>query len=95
MDNLRPARGRPKKVRPEGFEVRPEDRAAHLKDLGGRLLEQRQLRGWSQSDLAARTNLTATAIREIEQGKRSPMTWTVYLLAQALRCGAGWLAFGG
>jgi len=88
-------RGRPKKVRPEPQVASDADRLAHQKALGERLREQRELRGWSQADLAHRTSLTATAIREIEQGRRAPMTWTVWLLSRALGCPSGWLAFGG
>ncbi len=52
-------------------------------------------RSMSQDDLAAKTGLTKAAIYELEAGKRSPLTWTVAILARALGCPAGWLAFGG
>jgi len=39
--------------------------------------------------------MTKAAIYEIEAGKRAPLTWTITLLARALGCPAGWLAFGG
>lgn len=60
-----------------------------------RIRDQRELRGWSTVDLAHRAGMTAQAIRELEEGARAPLTWTVWLLARALGCSAGWLAFGG
>jgi transcriptional regulator with XRE-family HTH domain len=49
----------------------------------------------SMDDLASKTGMTKAAIYEIEGGKRSPLTWTISILARALGCPAGWLAFGG
>lgn len=69
-------------------------RQQHQAALGERLRKQRELRGWSPADLGHRCGLTGQAVRELEQGHRAPLTWTIYLLAQALEIGAGWLAFG-
>lgn len=88
-------RGRPKKARPTLPAPTEAERELHQQAIGTRLREQREQRGYSQDDLAARTGLTKAAIYEIEHGKRSPMTWTIWLLARALGCPAGWLAFGG
>lgn len=91
----KPTRGRPPKARPDVSIATDAERIAHQQAIGVRLKDQRELRGWSQPDLAHRTGLTATGIRQIEQGQRAPMTWTIWLLARALGCPAGWLAFGG
>lgn len=95
MDERPDSRGRPKKLRPDSLEHTEADRLAHQKAIGDRVRRQRELHGWSTADLAHRAGLTAQAIRQLELGERAPLTWTVYLLAQALDCGAGWLAFGG
>ena len=63
--------------------------------IGERLRASRESRKLSQDDLAAKTGMTKAAIYEIEAGKRAPLTWTITLLARALGCPAGWLAFGG
>ena len=63
--------------------------------IGERLRERRESRSMSQDDLASKTGMTKAAIYEIEGGKRSPLTWTIAILARALGCPAGWLAFGG
>lgn len=63
--------------------------------IGERLRASRESRSLSQDDLAAKTGMTKAAIYEIEAGKRAPLTWTIALLARALGCPAGWLAFGG
>jgi transcriptional regulator with XRE-family HTH domain len=50
---------------------------------------------WSTVDLAEATGLTPQNIRQLEAGEQAPRTWTIYLIAAALECSAGWLAFGG
>jgi transcriptional regulator with XRE-family HTH domain len=47
---------------------RPDD------DIAKRLIAQRTLRGWTPGDLAHRAGLTAFAVRQLEQGKRAPLT---------------------
>jgi transcriptional regulator with XRE-family HTH domain len=82
-------RGRPRKSRP------PAQPSSDQEAIGVRIRDQRELRGWSTVDLAQRAGLTGNAIRELEAGERAPRIWTIWLLARALGCSAGWLAFGG
>jgi transcriptional regulator with XRE-family HTH domain len=51
--------------------------------------------GWTPADLAMRAGITAETVRALEHGETTPRTWTIKLLANALSCSAGWLAFGG
>lgn len=90
-----PKRGRPLKPRPPQQIVTEGERLHHQRALGDRLREQRESRSMSMDDLASKTGMTKAAIYEIEGGKRSPLTWTISILARALGCPAGWLAFGG
>jgi ribosome-binding protein aMBF1 (putative translation factor) len=94
VSNRPPKQGRPAKDRPSRIDVSEEERKAHQLAFGRRLKEQRELRGWSTKDLAITAGLTAAGIRTMEAGAASPLTWTVELLARALSCSAGWLAFG-
>lgn len=89
------SRGRPRKIRPEVPTHSDAERIEHQRMLGDRLRKQRELRGWSPEELAMRAGLTGPAIRALERGERAPLTWSVFVLAKALDCGAGWLAFGG
>lgn len=89
-------RGRPEKKRPVLLpNATKAAQIEHLRAIGLRVAEQRTRRGWSPADLAARTGLTAQAIRMLEQGERDPRTWTIKLIADALGCAAGFLAYGG
>lgn len=88
-------RGRPLKIRPEKQAHSEDERQSHQKAIGDRLKEQRELRGYTPADLAHKAGITTTAVRDIELGKVDPKTWTVKVLAKALGCPAGWLAFGG
>jgi len=88
-------RGRPRKPRPTLQVVGETERLNHQRAIGERLRELRESRAMSQDDLAAKTGMTKAAIYEIEGGKRAPLTWTIAILARALGCPAGWLAFGG
>lgn len=95
-ESIHKGRGRPEKQRPT---LLPNATKAaqldHQRAIGLRVAEQRSRRGWSPADLAARAGLTAQAIRMLEQGQRDPHTWTIKLIADALGCAAGYLAYGG
>lgn len=56
-----------------------------------RLKELRELRGLSQSDLAARTGLQATAVSHFETGKRSPSFDNLRRLSDALEVSSDYL----
>ena len=89
-------RGRPEKQRPERLATATKEaQLVHQQAIGVRIVDHRERLGWSTADLAARTGLTAQAIRSLEQGKANPHTWTIKLIAEALGCPAGYLAYGG
>lgn len=89
-------RGRPEKPRPALLPTATKAaQLEHQRAIGLRIAEQRQRLNWSPADLAARTGLTGQSIRQLEQGKTNPHTWTVKLIADALGCAAGYLAYGG
>lgn len=88
-------RGRPPKERPKALAADPSAELAHRREIGLRLAEMRTRLGWSPTDLAVRAGLTAETVRALEHGETTPRTWTIKLLANALSCSAGWLAFGG
>lgn len=52
--------------------------------IAGRLKELREDRGLTQPELAERSGISAAGIAAIEQGRRSPVTATVYALARGL-----------
>ncbi len=52
--------------------------------IGGRVRQLREERGWTQSELAARAGLTASAVSQIESAKRSPNAETLQKLADGL-----------
>lgn len=87
--------GRPTKDRPERMKVTEKDRLEHQRSIGRKVRSRREARGWSTVDLAKRTGLTPQNIRQLEAGEQAPRTWTLYLIALALDCSAGWLAYGG
>lgn len=60
-----------------------------------RIRQRRQERGLSLEETAALCGISKTALGELEGGKRDPRCSTIYALAHALACPAGWLAFGG
>lgn len=51
--------------------------------IGERVLELRLERGWRQVDLAERTGLNLSTIRNVERGHHRPFRLTARLLAQA------------
>jgi transcriptional regulator with XRE-family HTH domain len=58
----------------------------HVKlDIGGRMREIREQRGYSQRDLAERSGLSSNAISRIERGENSPTVSSLHQLAAALR----------
>lgn len=63
-------------------------------ELGHRLREARAAAGLPLADLARRSGISRTAIRNIEAHTSDPTTETVQRLARALEVSAAWLAFG-
>lgn len=54
------------------------------KALGARIIELREQKGWSQSDLARACNKDRQAIEKLENGKVNPTLYTLLELANAL-----------
>ena len=52
--------------------------------IGQKIKELRLLKGYTQEDLAERTNLSVRTIQRIENGEVDPRTYTLNLLAEAL-----------
>ena len=55
-----------------------------MSEIGEAVKHCRGLRGWTQTELARRADLTASAVWQIEAGLRSPNTTTFIKLADAL-----------
>jgi ribosome-binding protein aMBF1 (putative translation factor) len=63
----------------------PEDRAAQRRRVFGQQLRKaRRVKGWTQTDLAARAGLDRSHLSEIEHGKHAITIERVYALADAL-----------
>ena len=62
-------------------------------DIGARLKEARQARGWSQATLAARAELKGgqAHLSRLEAGDWTPRVWTLVQLAGALGVTTDWL----
>lgn len=54
------------------------------KELGKRIVELREQKGWSQSDLARACNKDRQAIEKLENGKVNPTLFTLLEIANAL-----------
>ncbi len=54
------------------------------KELGKRIVELREQKGWSQSDLARACNKDRQAIEKLENGKVNPTLYTLLEIANAL-----------
>lgn len=54
------------------------------KELGKRIVELREQKGWSQSDLARACNKDRQAIEKLENGKVNPTLYTLLEVANAL-----------
>lgn len=54
------------------------------KELGKRIVELREQKGWSQSDLARGCNKDRQAIEKLENGKVNPTLYTLLEIANAL-----------
>ncbi len=52
--------------------------------LGARIIELREQKGWSKSDLARACNKDRQAIEKLENGKVNPTLYTLLELANAL-----------
>ena len=56
-----------------------------LRDLGNRLRELRQARGWTQEDLADKCQLHRTFIGSVERGERNISVLNLRMIASVLR----------
>jgi DNA-binding transcriptional regulator YiaG len=65
------------------------ERAAHPETLGERLLSLRKLAGYTQVDLAYRTRVSLTALRDWEHGRATPRPAHVAALCRVLKCRRG------
>lgn len=54
------------------------------KKIGQRIVELREQKGWSQSDLARACNKDRQAIEKLENGKVNPTLYTLLEIANAL-----------
>ncbi len=54
------------------------------KKIGQRIIEFREQKGWSQSDLARACNKDRQAIEKLENGKVNPTVYTLHEIANAL-----------
>lgn len=54
------------------------------KKIGQRIIEFREQKGWSQSDLARACNKDRQAIEKLENGKVNPTLYTLHEIANAL-----------
>ncbi len=54
------------------------------KKIGQRIVELREQKGWSQSDLARACNKDRQAIEKLENGKVNPTLFTLLEVAEAL-----------
>ncbi len=54
------------------------------KKIGQRIVEFREKKGWSQSDLARACNKDRQAIEKLENGKVNPTLYTLLEIANAL-----------
>jgi putative transcriptional regulator len=54
------------------------------KKIGQRIVQFREQKNWSQSDLARACNKDRQAIEKIENGKVNPTLFTLYEIANAL-----------
>jgi putative transcriptional regulator len=52
--------------------------------LGKRIVELREKKGWTQSDLARACNKDRQAIEKLENGKVNPTLYTLHEVASAL-----------
>lgn len=62
--------------------------------LGGRIIGARRSRQMTQTELASRAGLTASAVSQIENDLRSPMLETAKSLAEALGVTMDYLVYG-
>jgi len=54
------------------------------KKIGQRIIDLREKKGWSQSDLARACNKDRQAIEKLENGKVNPTLYSLYEIAKAL-----------
>lgn len=54
------------------------------KKIGSRIRERREALGISQEELAFRTEITATYLSQLENGRRNPSLAVLYRLGKAL-----------
>ncbi len=60
------------------------DKIIGIPTLGSRVKDERCARGWSTADLAERSEMSTSALWEIESNRTDPRTSTLVRLADAL-----------
>lgn len=75
-----------------GRRIRPTNILAV--QIGRRITKQRAAIGMSRLELCAIMGIVKQQLERWEHGKVEPSVTTVKRLAKALKCKAGWLAFG-
>lgn len=75
---------------------RPGDPASSrlFKDLGSRIVQYRQRRGWKQSELARRSSISPDRLSKLERGERTPRFTEIVRLAEAFEISLDALVFG-
>lgn len=86
--------GRTRKDRPEPLPQNLERDRKRRIEIGGRIRECREKRGWSLRDLEARSGLARNNLLAIERGEVDAKVGTITGLAEALECDEAWLLLG-
>lgn len=59
--------------------------------IGARIREAREVRRFTQADLAIMVRMTRPRLCELERGKHQPLVGTVAAICDAMRLDANWL----
>lgn len=86
--------GRTRKDRPEPLPQDLERDRKRRVEIGERIRECREKRGWSLRDLEARSGLARNNLLAIERGEVDAKVGTIAGLAEALECEEAWLLLG-
>jgi len=84
-----------KKERPETLPENSEREAHRRQELGRRIRECREKRGWSLRDLSAASGIHRNNLMAIERGTVDAKVGTITGIAEALECEEAWLVLGG
>jgi len=66
------------------FDFRSVKKTELNKKIGQRIIDLREKKGWSQSDLARACGKDRQAIEKLENGKVNPTLYSLYEIAKAL-----------